>query len=110
MNTINMKVKEFIEFINNNPSDEKFLCLTDVDWRIQDGDLGTPERVASKLEIDNHRWFSTAVDVYKLNDGFVGVRGCYQSFSEMQSWEDVGYKCHALEYEEIPSVTYKPVE
>ena len=41
-------------------------------------------------------------------DGFVGVWGAYQSFLEMQTWEDLDVICEACEYEEYTTVSYKP--
>jgi len=66
------------------------------------------KRVAEGLNIDEHRWYSIATDVYECEDGYVGITGPYQSFSEMQSWKDINRPCTAEEYEAIPSITYKP--
>lgn len=66
------------------------------------------EKVASGLELDEHRWYSIATDVYKCDDGFVGVRGAYQSFSELQGWPDIDVPCFAEEYEAVQTITYQP--
>ena len=94
-----MKVKELITLVNNN----FFYSLHDLD-EIEN----LPKCVAEGLELDQHRWYSTAINVYKCEDGFVGIWGIYQSFYEYQDYKDIGIKCVALEYEEVPSVTYKP--
>lgn len=100
-----MKVAELIEAINGQG-----LCSL---WEVQDiysrGD-NAPKRVAEGLSLDEHRWYSTAVNVYECEDGYVGVYGAYQSFSEMQSWEDLGVFCEASEYEPVQTITYKPKE
>lgn len=94
-----MKVKEFITLVNNN-------CFYSLHNLVEIENL--PECIAEGLELDRHRWYSTAVNVYKCENGFVGVFGIYQSFSEYQDYKDIGIECVALEYEEVPSVTYKP--
>lgn len=97
-----MKVEEFINFINEN----EFWCLSELDnsdiKEIQDA-----VQVAEGLFIDKHRWYSTAVDVYKLEDGFVGVWGVYDIYSEWDYAKDLGVRCEASEMVEVPSVTYE---
>lgn len=39
--------------------------------------------------LDQHRWYSIATNIYKCSDGYVKVTGAYQSFSESQTWEDI---------------------
>ena len=96
-----MKVQQLIEKVNNG----KYYSLYEVE-----GIIPTEiDKVASGLEQDEHRWYSTAVDVYKCEDGFVGIRGAYQSFSEMQTWKDINVLCKASEYLEVMTTTYKPV-
>lgn len=41
------------------------------------------------LDLDRHRWYSIATNIYKCSDGYVKVRGAFQSFSEMQMWSDI---------------------
>lgn len=94
-----MKVQELIKAVNEG----KFYSF----WQLEDEIENLPQTVAEGLNLDEHRWFSTATNIYKCEDGFVGISGAYQSFSEMQGWEDIGIICSAGEYEEVPSVTYK---
>jgi hypothetical protein len=95
-----MKKQELIDKINNG-----HYCSL---WEAEDNIPKEINKVAEGLELDEHRWYSTAVDVYKCEGGFVGVWGAYQSFSEMQSWEDLDVICEACEYEEYTTVSYKP--
>lgn len=97
-----MTVKELINIVEENP----MLSL----WEFEECyvDNMPVKRVASGLETDEHRWYSTAVNVYQCEDGFVGVRGAYQSFSEQQDWQDIGETCTASEYEEVRTVSYRP--
>lgn len=59
-------------------------------------DFISAKKVASGLDIDEHRYYSIATDVYEVDDGFVGVRGPYKSFTEMQTWDDIGEVCDAF--------------
>lgn len=97
-----MKVDELIDKVNN--SEEPIYSL----WCLEDAIPDLPECVAEGLELDEHRWYSVAVNVYKCEDGFVGIWGTYQNFSEMQGWSDIDIHCEAEEYKQIPSVTYIP--
>lgn len=45
--------------------------------------------VEKGLNLDQHRWYSIATNIYKCSDGYVKVTGAYQSFSESQTWEDI---------------------
>lgn len=45
--------------------------------------------VEKGLNLDEHRWYSIATNIYKCSDGYVKVTGAYQSFSESQTWEDI---------------------
>ena len=95
-----MKVQEIIDLVNK----ESLYSL----WDAKDVIGKNAKKVASGLELDEHRWYSTAVDVYQCDDGFVGVFGAYQSFSEEQTWEDIDIVCEASKYKEVQSVTYEP--
>ena len=98
-----MKVQEVINIIEES-------CIYAL-WMVEDFKyLKDCKCVAEGLNLDEHRWYSIATNVYECEDGFVGVRGAYQSFSEMQDWEDIGILCTAEEYVAIPSITYKPKE
>lgn len=93
-----MKREELIEKVN----DAHYKSL----WEAEDEMGHEVEKVAEGLDLDEHRWFSTAIDVYRCEDGFVGIQGAYQSFSEMQSWSDIDWDCTAFPMKEIQTVTY----
>ena len=95
-----MKTKEFIDAINNSEEPIYSLCCLD------DYIENMPKLIKEGTDLDSHRWYSTAINIYKCDDGFVGVFGAYQSFSEMQDWDDIGVSCKAYEYKEIQSVAY----
>lgn len=94
-----MTVEKFIEMVNEG----EFWSL----WEVDDSDLGEGfERIESGNDLDEHRWYSTAEDIYKLEDGYVGVWGLYQIFSEWSYPKDYDVKCYAYEVEPVPSVKY----
>lgn len=95
-----MKVQELINLINEEP----LYSLWDADDVIGKN----AKMVASHLDLDEHRWYNMAVNVYECEDGFVGVFGVYQSFSERQTWEDINVVCEASRYKEVKTVTYMP--
>lgn len=96
-----MKVKDLIELINNS---ENLYCLGDAEDIIP-RDI---ECVASELDVDKHRWFSTAVNIYACEDGYVGVYGVNTIYSEYMAPRDCNYPCGALEYEPVQITSYKP--
>ena len=93
-----MKRSELIEMVN----DAHYKSL----FEAEDNIPSEINKVASGLELDEHRWFSTAIDVYECEDGFVGIQGAYQSFSEMQSWSDIDWDCTAFPMKAVETITY----
>lgn len=94
-----MKVQEFIDFVNNyeNP----FISLYDVYDSVDE------KRIAT-IDVDTHRHYSIATDVYRCSDGFVGVTGLHEIFSEQSFPSDFNISCEASEYEEVQTITYQP--
>lgn len=93
-----MKVNELINYINDN----NFYNLNLVYEKIK----GQVNQVAKGMHLDRHRWYSTATDVYECEDGYVGIYGVYQIFSEQMEYEDADVKCYAEEYVAVPRITY----
>ena len=94
-----MTVEQFIQMVNEG----EFWSLAQVD----DSALGEGfERIQSGNDLDEHRWYSTAEDIYKLEDGYVGVWGLFQIFSEWDYAKDYGIMCEAYEVEPVPSIKY----
>lgn len=93
-----MKVQEAIDLINN--SEESLYSIFDAEELI-DG-----KEVVEHQDLDEHRWYSTAIRVYEMEDGYLGIWGAYQSFSEMQGWSDIDVLCEAFEMEAVPSIAY----
>lgn len=90
-----MTKAELIKLVEN----EKAYAL----WDLPDAEW---KQVASELERDESRWYATAVNVYECTDGFVGVRGVCQIYSEYTTPEDIYFVCTACEYEPKTVVTY----
>lgn len=95
-----MRVAEVIEKINNNK------CWSLYEFE-EDFDL---EAVAHGLYVDKCRWFETSTSVYKCEDGFVGVNGVTQTYSEMMDYRDCLCECTAKEFKPIQTITYAPRE
>ena len=64
-------------------------------------------QVAHELNIDRHRWYEIATDVYKCEDGFVGITGVSCLYSEGMMYMDCNTLCIAEEYKEVVKVTYE---
>jgi hypothetical protein len=93
-----MKKEELINLIN-----DAHCCSL---WQAEDIIPREIPQVAEGLKLDQHRWYSTAINVYQCEDGFVGVWGAYQSFSEMQMWEDLDVICEAFPMKAVQTITY----
>lgn len=92
----NMKVKEFIEFINNG----NFLALYVV------SDKTARNMVYSEMLNCYSETYKSYTDIYKCEDGFVGVTGIIPE--DEYTPEDIGISCQAEEYVAIPSIKYVP--
>lgn len=68
----------------------------------------TSNALQKGLEIDKHRWYSTCVNVYACEDGYVGIRGVNDLYSDSMDYSDCDCCCAASEYEEVITITYKP--
>ncbi len=93
-----MKVSEVIE-----------KCSSENLWSLWEFEEEFPDlkRVASDLNVDRHRWFELATNVYECEDGFVGVEGISEVFSEMMSNSDCDCPCTAAEYEAYTILSYR---
>ena len=93
-----MKVAEVIEKVNT----KKYWSLFDFE---DEFDL---EAVARDLYVDKHRWYETSTTVYKCEDGFVGVNGVTQIYSETMDYSDCDCECVAEEFKPVQTITYVP--
>ena len=75
--------EKFIDLINNDDYNYSLYQTTDI------GNTYGVKLVDEGLNLDQHRWYSIATNIYKCSDGFVKVTGAFQSFSERQGWSDI---------------------
>ena len=96
-----MKVKELIEFVNKyeNP----FLALYDVEDAI---DKKAKKVTTIDIEINKDAVYAT--DIYKCEDGFVGVSGLHEILDECLNPSIFDVNCEASEYEEVQVISYQP--
>ena len=66
----------------------------------------TIKQVASDLDFDEHRWYIISTNVYKCEDGFIGVRGVSSLRSEMMDYSDCDESVDIFECIEKQTVTY----
>lgn len=54
-------------------------------WEVTDiAKVNGVELVEKGLNLDQHRWYSIATNIYKCSDGYVKVTGAYQSFQRLK--------------------------
>ena len=94
-----MKVVEVIEKVNS----KDYWSLWEFEEEFPDLKL-----VASDLNVERDRWFEISANVYECEDGFVGISGVSQVYSEMMSNSDCDRPCTAVEYEAYPAISYRP--
>ena len=98
-----MKVNELIELINSSEN-----CYSI--WNAENLFKGSVYRVAANVYEDEHRWYVVSTNVYKCDDGYVGITGPSALNSESMVWSDCGYHCTAEEYEAFNTISYRPIE
>lgn len=95
-----MTVKEAIKKISFNQ------CYSI--WDAEEYLEGDYKLVARDLEIARHRWHETSVNVYKLDDGYIGIWGLSKIYSELGTADDFKIQCEVDEYEEVQIISYQP--
>lgn len=95
-----MKVQEFIKAVN----DGKYPSM----YEMEDSIKGRGPLVEGGLNRKSFRHYVISTNVYQCDDGFVGVSGPTELFSECSSWADLFEACFAEEYVAQQSVTYRP--
>lgn len=73
----------FIDKINNADDNYSLYHTTDI------AQTYGVNLIDEGLDLDQHRWYSIATNIYKCSDGYVKVKGAFQSFSKMQMWSDI---------------------
>ena len=98
-----MKVQELINYVN----ERNLYSLWDFEESMTDEKFDKLKKVAEGLEIYKHRWYEVSTTVYKVEDGYVGVRGITHLYSEGMTYSDYNYLCEASEYEEFQTISYR---
>lgn len=98
-----MKVQELIDYVNSNV----FYSLYEFEDSLIDRQLEL-KTVSEDIEADRHRWYEVSTTIYKVEDGYVGVRGVTYLYSEGMMYADCDYLCKASEYEEVQTISYRP--
>ena len=94
-----MKVKEAIELINNSNN-----C-----YSLYNAESLLIEcKLINRQDYNSHRWYTMATDIYKVEDGYIGVKGVLGLKSEMMDFSDCDEHCVAEEYKAVPTITYVP--
>ena len=97
-----MKVQKLIDYVNSNG----FYSMYDFEDSLTDRESEL-EIVSEDIDVDRHRWYEISTTVYKVEDGYVGIRGISQIYSEYMSDKDCDYLCKASEYEEVQTISYR---
>ena len=97
-----MKVQKLIDYVNSNG----FYSMYDFEDSLTDRESEL-EIVSEDIDVDRHRWYEISTTVYKVEDGYVGIRGISQIYSEYMSDKDCDYLCEASEYEEVQTISYR---
>ena len=95
-----MKVNEVINLIQDN---YPLYSLYSAEELINN----KTQKVASNLYIDERRHYEISTDVYKCEDGYIGITGPSKLYSEQNSWEDIDEPCFASEFIAVSTITYK---
>ena len=97
-----MKVQKLIDYVNSNG----FYSMYDFEDSLTDRESEL-EIVSEDIDVDRHRWYEISTTVYKVEDGYVGIRGISQIYSEYMRDKDCDYLCKASEYEEVQTISYR---
>ncbi len=93
-----MKVKELVEKVNSTKYWSLDLLEEDFESNLK--------IVAHDLYVDKQRWYETSTTVCECEDGFVGVSGISQIYSDYMDCEDCFCECFTEEFEPKQVVTY----
>lgn len=100
-------MKEIIEKLNNlKITQESIEFLEDLPEDIYEKYFESTTIVENVLDVEKHRWYETSISVYKLPEGFLGVRSITDVVGENNSVEDMFHRLKFFEMEPIQTTTY----
>ena len=97
-----MKVQELIDYVNS----KGFYSIYEFQDSLTDRQLEL-KTVSEDIEVDRHRWYEVSTTIFKVEDGYVGVRGVTHLYSEGMAYSDCDCLCEASEYEEVQTISYR---
>ena len=98
-----MKVQELIDYVNSN----RFYSIYEFEDSLTDKQFKELKIIPESIDADRHRWYEVSTTIYKVEDGYVGVRGVTHLYSEGVTYKDCAYLCEASEYEEVQTISYR---
>ena len=98
-----MKVQELIDYVNSNV----FYSIYEFEDSLTDKQFKELKIVPESIDVDRHRWYEVSTTIFKVEDGYVGVRGVTHLYSEGMTYKDCDYLCKASEYEEVQTISYR---
>ena len=98
-----MKVQELIDYVNSN----EFYSVYEFENSLTDKQFKELKIVPKSIKVDRHRWYEVSTTIYKVDDGYVGVRGVTHLYIESIPYSDCDYLCEASEYEEVQTISYR---
>lgn len=95
-----MKVAEVIEKVNTNEY-----------WSLYDFEEDTKLEVVDTCinGVGYHLKYEEMTNVYKCDDGFVGVSGVAHLYNDAEEFFECNHKCTAKEYKSVLTVKYVPL-
>ena len=95
-----MKVKELIDKVNSTTNCYSIHHAEDFIKKIN--------KVASDIYVEKHKWYNISTNIYRLEDGFVGITRPSMLKSKSIIWSDCDYTCIVEEYESVYKLIYQP--
>jgi hypothetical protein len=62
------------------------------------------------LDVEKHRWYETAIEVWEIDGEYLGVRAITTLYSEMSTIQDMFHNLEFFEMEQIEKISYKRVD
>ena len=98
-----MKVQELIDYVNSNG----FHSIYEFEDSLTKEQFKELKIIPESIDVDRHRWYEVSTTIYKVEDGYVGIRGVTHLYSEGITYIDCDYLCEASEYEEVQTISYR---
>ena len=98
-----MKVQELIDYVNSNG----FYSLYEFEDSLTDRQFKELKIVPESIDVDRYNWYEVSTTIFKVEDGYVGVRGVTHLYSKGTTYSDCNYLCKASEYEEVQTISYR---